>query len=336
MTNHEARQKIDGKPRMKIGAVARLTGIGVHTLRKWESRYQAVNPARTPGGGRLYSYEDVKRLALIKKLSEAGRPLAEVASAGLEELESAEIIAQEQPPRLQRAAAPVDTTQVVRIAVVGNILPIRFANNSSLSVALQVVATAASIDQLITELSGKKVDLLVYEAPAVDDGTGALANQAMKVSGAKGAILVYGFGSRKNLDALRRKEIVMIRGPLDFQEIERMALALMSDLSADKLFLNIPRPQGGPKVPVPRFSLQEIARVASLASKVGCDCALHIGSLISSLEAFEQYSEGCEDTDPAEVELHRYLGETAARARVAFEEAFARLAEEEGLELKVL
>lgn len=335
MANHEAGQNIDGKPRMKIGAVARLTGIGVHTLRKWESRYQAVNPARTPGGGRLYSYEDVKRLALIKKLSEAGRPLAEVASAGLEDLESAEIIAQEQPPRLQRAA-PVDTTQVVRIAVVGNILPIRFANNSSLSVALQVVATAASTDQLITELSGKKVDLLVYEAPAVDGGTEALVNQAMKVSGAKGAILVYGFGSRKNLHALRRKEIVMIRGPLDFQEIERMALVLMSDLSADKLFLNIPQLQGRPEVPVPRFSLQEIARVASLASKVGCDCALHIGSLISSLEAFEQYSEGCEDTDPAEVELHRYLGETAAWARVAFEEAFARLAEEEGLELKVL
>ena len=74
---------------LKIGAVARLTGISVHTLRKWEDRYAAVQPRRTEGGERVYTRPDLKRLALIKRLSDAGLSLREIATLTLEELETA-------------------------------------------------------------------------------------------------------------------------------------------------------------------------------------------------------------------------------------------------------
>ena len=79
----------DSTATLKIGAVARLTGVSVHTLRKWEDRYGAVEPRRTEGGGRIYTRTDLKRLALIKRMADAGMSLREMAKLSLEELESA-------------------------------------------------------------------------------------------------------------------------------------------------------------------------------------------------------------------------------------------------------
>ena len=38
-----------------IGAVARMLGIAVATIRNWEERYATIVPERSPGGHRLYS-----------------------------------------------------------------------------------------------------------------------------------------------------------------------------------------------------------------------------------------------------------------------------------------
>jgi DNA-binding transcriptional MerR regulator len=55
-----------------IGAVAKMLGIPVQTLRSWEDRYQQVVPARSAGGQRLYSRDDVERLRFVREQTEAG------------------------------------------------------------------------------------------------------------------------------------------------------------------------------------------------------------------------------------------------------------------------
>ena len=84
-TAEEARG--EGPARLKIGAVSRLTGLSVHVLRKWEDRYHAVRPVRTPGGGRLYELTDVNRLMLIKQLAAGGMSLSDLAPLSLDRLE---------------------------------------------------------------------------------------------------------------------------------------------------------------------------------------------------------------------------------------------------------
>ena len=64
----------------RIGAVARLTGIAADTLRVWERRYGVVRPQRSAKGGRRYSRDDVLRLALIKRLVDAGHAIGSVAN----------------------------------------------------------------------------------------------------------------------------------------------------------------------------------------------------------------------------------------------------------------
>jgi DNA-binding transcriptional MerR regulator len=54
-----------------ISVAAELTGIGVQALRLYEAR-GLLEPARTEGGTRRYSADDVDRLRRISELLDAG------------------------------------------------------------------------------------------------------------------------------------------------------------------------------------------------------------------------------------------------------------------------
>ena len=66
------------RPRYMISAAAELVGMHPQTLRMYENR-GLVQPARTPGGTRLYSERNLERLRLIQQLTtELGLNLAGV------------------------------------------------------------------------------------------------------------------------------------------------------------------------------------------------------------------------------------------------------------------
>jgi DNA-binding transcriptional MerR regulator len=60
-----------------IGAVAKMLGVSVQTLRAWEDRYKQVVPSRSPGGHRLYSRDDIEQLRFILERTEAGLQAAD-------------------------------------------------------------------------------------------------------------------------------------------------------------------------------------------------------------------------------------------------------------------
>lgn len=61
-----------------ISVAAEIVSAGVQTLRMYETR-GLVRPARTPGGTRRYSSQDIERLQRIMALLDAGLNLAGVA-----------------------------------------------------------------------------------------------------------------------------------------------------------------------------------------------------------------------------------------------------------------
>lgn len=54
------------KPTYSIGAVARMVGVPVATLRSWEDRYGIVVPARSEAGQRLYSRDQLEQLRFVR------------------------------------------------------------------------------------------------------------------------------------------------------------------------------------------------------------------------------------------------------------------------------
>ena len=69
-----------------IGAVARLTGLNDHTIRVWERRYGAVVAQRAPNGRRVYDPTDVEKLVLLKRLTDQGLAIGQIADDSIDEL----------------------------------------------------------------------------------------------------------------------------------------------------------------------------------------------------------------------------------------------------------
>src|SRR6478752_321916 len=98
-----------------IRAVSLMTGVSIDTLRAWERRYGAVAPVRDDRG-RVYSDDDVRRIALLRDAVQSGHAIGRVANmttAQLEEL-SAAASANVMPARTAARSLPV-TVNIDRI-----------------------------------------------------------------------------------------------------------------------------------------------------------------------------------------------------------------------------
>ena len=72
-------------PMVRIGELGRRVGVSEHVLRAWERRYGLLRPVRSPGGYRLYSDADERRVRRMQAHLAAGLSAAEAARAALSE-----------------------------------------------------------------------------------------------------------------------------------------------------------------------------------------------------------------------------------------------------------
>ena len=71
----------------RSGAVARMLRMPVATLRVWERRYGLTQPGLSPSGQRLYSADDIRRLALLKQLTDLGHAIGSLAPLDMAQLQ---------------------------------------------------------------------------------------------------------------------------------------------------------------------------------------------------------------------------------------------------------
>lgn len=69
---------LESQPRLKIGEVAKRTGIGIEALRFYERSGLLGRPGRTQSGYRLYDPEVLERLDFIKRAQMLGFSLDEI------------------------------------------------------------------------------------------------------------------------------------------------------------------------------------------------------------------------------------------------------------------
>ena len=64
--------------RLKIGDLARITGLSIKTIRYYEKRRLLEQPPRTEGGYRVYGPEEVARLRFVQRAKLLGLTLEEI------------------------------------------------------------------------------------------------------------------------------------------------------------------------------------------------------------------------------------------------------------------
>lgn len=71
-----------------IHVASARSGLSVHVIRIWEKRYGAVQPKRTGTNRRHYSDNDIERLTLLRRATEAGHNIGNVAALSTDDLRS--------------------------------------------------------------------------------------------------------------------------------------------------------------------------------------------------------------------------------------------------------
>jgi MerR family transcriptional regulator, light-induced transcriptional regulator len=321
----------------EISAVSRLTGISAHTLRVWERRYGVVEPVRSDSQRRHYDQTDIRRLTLLKTLTEHGSPISSVARLSLAELEDRVARA---PVPAPPANAPLEQ-QRCRILAIGNFVRRTVAEAAMQSPMLEVVSYLNDFPAIKEMPERGSVDLLIVERSTLFPEELRLIREWMNRLGARRSIVIYHFAAERDLSPNDFQMITALRAPVQSNELVLACLAAIEIAARagepeGKNPANSPdqalRP-GGEQAPPRRFSDGQLAHLSTLTSTVKCDCPQHLASILANLNAFERYSALCESRNEDDAALHAHLYQTTAKARISMEEALARLLSSEGIEL---
>ena len=321
------------QPRYRSGAVARIAGIPVSTLRIWERRYQVVGPSVTDSGHRLYTGADIERLLLIRQLIGLGHAvgtLARLPTPALQDIADA---------RAALAAPPAPLPVLVRAALLGLGLPRRLAG-----CALQRAGTWADLAGAETAAdllpaayptdsggptASLQADLLVAEMATLQPESADRLLRLMQRLGVRRSVVVYGFGAESATQRLRDAGCRLQRAPLADIDLRGLVDEAIAGLRASDC-------AAAPPVagePARRFDDAALAQLAAASSAVACECPRHLTELVQQLAHFETYSAECVQRSPADAVLHADLMQVAGTARAMMEAALVRLAEAEGIAL---
>ena len=320
----------------QISTVSRLTGLSVHTIRAWEKRYQVVAPVRTETKRRLYTRDDIRKLALLRSLVETGHPIGSIAGLSPDQLagRTGPVNGHTAAPR---GSSPEEITGKCRVLVVGEAQIGLFKAEAADLTEFEPVAMHATLADVPSPPRAERLDLVIVETPSLFAETIESISKLLEQTSVQRAILVYGFAQRETLrQLLGTPRITAIRGPLRATELKLAASPEIHAAQARARISGIHLPSSTENrdgIPPQRFSREQLARLARISTTVQCECPQHLGKLLSDLTAFEQYSAECENRSPEDARIHAFLHLSTARARALLEDALGRVLESEGIRI---
>jgi DNA-binding transcriptional MerR regulator len=324
----------------RSGAVARMLRMPVATLRVWERRYGLTQPALSPSGQRLYSAADVRRLALLKQLTDLGHAIGSLARLDMAQLQRvasthAHALADTQIGG-RADATSLPPVRAWRLAVIGAALGTRLQRPAllrRLGRPVTLLGPFADAAQAAAALRGADVDALLVHEPQLHEGWLATVDAAAPALVGVPKAVLYGFAADPVCEALATAGTALLREPQPDAVVAQWlrSLSFMAakapQPAADQLALS------ADAVPPRRWDDAALADFAGLSTTIACECPRHVAELLVQLSHFEAYSAECEQRSVADVELHAYLGQVAAASRARFEAALEHVALHEGLML---
>ncbi|HEX8433744.1 hypothetical protein [Archangium sp.] len=239
---------------------------------------------------------------------------------------------------------------MVKLALLGESYPAQLRENPQALRDVEVVWSGTSLEAFRAEVPAKRPDVLALdflELNAVDTGVvpGLLEN-----SGARHAIVTYRFAKRGVLQQYPVGKVRLLQGPISLSLLRahvHLAVldAMLQPVKAAVTPTASAAPAVGPNsgvmtsVPVPaipkppRYTPEQLGVLLEVSSAVQCECPNHLSQIVSSLQAFEQYSKHCENRNEADRQVHTMLYRFTAAARAVMEEALAALVKHENIQL---
>lgn len=321
-----------------------MVQMPVATLRVWERRYRVTTPCVTASGQRLYSANEVRRIVLLKQLTQLGHAIGSLAALDSAQLQAIRVthassLAQAQTGVQRRAVepAPAEVPQALRLVVIGAALASRLNRSDvarQVSRPFEVIGAFDSLEQATAAPGIGAAQALLVQVPSLHPVWLAQARAAAPALFALPIGVLYSFASQAVVRQLTNEGLFLLHETHADAALGRWLHRVSAAVRG-----STPRlasvASGAPTLPLTlparRWDDASLADIAGLSSTVACECPRHIAELLSLLTHFETYSADCERLSPEDAELHAYLGHVAAASRAKFETALQRVAEHEGL-----
>lgn len=322
-----------------ITAVCRLTGLSAPNLRMWEKRYGAVVPGRSETGRRQYLRSDIKRLTLLKTLSDHGHGISTIVGLPSVELEKRLEECARGPSTAASEGPPPSRskTRACRLVVVGAHLSALLGAEAAFPPGTLQVCEYETLEE--TEADGIPVeaDLLLLEIGALFAEDLIRVRRLISRFRALRAIIVYAYARKETIEDMGELGglITAIRGPVSLGELRNACAAdiAMANRSSTSVLEKAHVRSLDEGVPERRYSQRQLARISNTPTTVECECPHHLASLLEALNSFEKYSVQCENRNKADAKIHAYLHRMTAHARATMEDALSVLVEFEDFEV---
>ena len=327
------------RARYRIGTVSEMTGVPPETLRAWERRYGAVEPTRTDAGFRMYSEAQVERLLLMKRLSDLGDAVGDVAGLSVDDLRDrltrSSQIRRRAAVEVVAQGAPSGPAPVV-VLEKGVVQQLRETEGDA--VRIRVVDTPGSLDDLERGLAadGPRV-VVVAGLDRLGDAPVAAARRLLEAPRTIGLVVLYHFLTRKELRRLALTGAYVVRGPVQADLLLRAVLEAPFSAGGweGASFRAVGEAAAEEDEPNPsrRFDDVQLGRLLETDSEVDCECPNHLAALVRGLLEFEAYAQRCEELSEEDARIHRRLYRETGAARVVLERALEFLCQADGLEV---
>jgi DNA-binding transcriptional MerR regulator len=287
-----------------------------------------VVPQRSNQNRRFYTRHDVSRLLLVKQLVDQGEPIGTVARWSDTELnQSVQAHAELQQRGAMSSKAPGRdaTEQPQTLLVYGEALPYQLQHWQGRLPGLSILGACASYEDFRRRCRTERADIVLLEFPALQgEALGQIRDVLADVLPAR-VIVVYAFAARGLLARLAQLNVKTVKAPLTAETLLELCRPQRTSAPVMNAGVQPSRPW------LRRFTGRELAEIASLESRLTCECPQHLADLVARLNAFEQYSLSCEQRNDRDAAIHARLYEMTAQARLMLEEALGFLLEQEGI-----
>ena len=306
------------KHQYAIGVVARRTQTHPETIRVWERRYELIVPGRSETGRRLYSENDIAKLTLVKRLTELGHSVSSLAKLSNDDLRD----------RLNASLASepskyTEQLSKLRVVFANDALRLRLSRDLLIHEDITVVDFP---NKNLSSVMEQRADIVIVDLVTLNEESLSDVRHYLSETGCESALVIFNFGTKKSILELEDAGVVCLKGSVAAAEIYRACRSIKPTLSNSRPALNQP-------VTSPRFTNEQLSRIAALTSKIACECPNHLAELIINLTAFEKYSSECANRNEEDVQLHSQLNQAAGASRLILEESLIRLMEIEGIEV---
>jgi DNA-binding transcriptional MerR regulator len=314
----------------KIGAVSSLSGVPTPTLRIWEARYGTFSPLKSQGQHRLYSDDDVLKATLLKRLTEQGHAISNIAKLSSHALNQL-LMQQQSSNRLQSRQRLEDhsiSMTIVGLALAGRIESKKFTlcfHNQEIKVT--------DIFNDVTDALGasftQPIQILLVKVNSLHAGVEIDIHKLAQNCQALQVIVLYNYGQQNIIESMKQSGMFVRREPISDSDL--------ADLINSGLFVGVEQKNNGLVVgaPIPprRFNDATLAKIAGISTNILCECPRHVAEIIAQLASFEQYTHECLNKSSEDAHLHAYLSSVSGSARALFESALEMVAKHEGIEL---